>query len=187
LWGGTGEHEQGYDTVRLGGRVGCGRDGAAGRGCAVIREVVLVAVLLVPTQCGYGGGGNRNGQVGSGNCEYSFEETVSGVHYRYPVLFVPSERAVYGKVLFVCEGRLPKSHHAVATLQTRRPGAGQDWRNVRREEMWRIPSPKDSLFMPGHCDARTVAYWRIELKIDVVTDHPSTVEDHSAENRIECP
>jgi hypothetical protein len=154
----------------------------------MIREVTLVAVLLVATQCGYAGGGNRNGQAGSGNCEYSFEETtVDGVHHRYPELNLPERRFVAGKVLFTCVGRLPKSHHAVATLQTRRSGAGQDWRNVRREEMRRIPNPKDSLFMPGHCDPHTVAYWRIELRIDVVTDRPSTVEDHSAERRIECP
>ena len=155
----------------------------------MIRQVVLVGLLLVANQCGYGGGDRGgDGNPATGACEYSFEETtVDGVHHRYPYLYLPSERAVYGKVLFFCQ-RPPLSHHAVAELQTRRSGAGQDWRTVRREEMWRLPNPRDSLFLPGHCDPRTVAHWRIHLKIDGRTrDFAIDVDDYSAENRIECP
>lgn len=159
----------------------------------MIKGAIALALALIPAQCGVpldrseGGDGNPL----TGSCEVRFEEAINGVNIRYPVLYLPEERAVYGKVIFVCE-RPPKRHHAVATLQTRRAGAEQPWHDVRREESRRIPQPKDSIFLPGHCDPRTVAFWRVRVEIDGATEdsaglHPFQEEAYSRENRIECP
>jgi hypothetical protein len=155
--------------------------------------MVMVAALLVSTQCGvpYGRSEGGDGNPSTGSCEIQFEETVSGVHLRYPVLYLPEERFVAGKVIFVCD-LPPRTHFAVAFLQTRRSGAGQQWLDVRREESRRIPRPKEAIFLPGHCDPRTVAYWRVKVTIEGATEdesglHPFKEEAYSRENRIECP
>ena len=161
----------------------------------MIKAVALLAAALIPAQCGavppgedVGGDGNPS----TGFCEISYEETAGGVRHRYPLLLDPSLRLIAGKVIFTCD-RAPKSHHASGVLQTRWSGAGQPWRDVDRQESSRIPRPKDSLFLRGHCDPRTVAYWRVLVTVEGAgpdvngKPNPFKAEDQSPNHRIECP
>jgi hypothetical protein len=160
----------------------------------VIKEWVLVAVLLVPAQCVYPSdrsvGGDNNPATGA--CLIEFEETVAGEHHRYPYLASAELRLVIGKAIMTCE-RPPASQHATADLETRKPGAGQEWRSRYQISSARVPRPKEALFVKASCDRGTVAYWRVHLRITGTLVQADGRSDHfdedaaSRETRIECP
>lgn len=156
--------------------------------------VALLMIVLIPTQCGVPAGKDVGGDnnPATGDCSITYEETVGGEHHRYPYLINAEQRLMAGKVLFTCT-RPPTSHRATAWLETRRTGAGQQWRSVYDDSMARIPNPKDSIFLRGHCDRGTVAYWRIKVKLTGSGTDPQgratnfEVEDFSREVRVDCP
>ncbi len=104
----------------------------------VAKALLLTLAPLVMaglTQCGDSSGGTNTGGDNNpftGVCEVAFEETVGGVQHRYPEL-VQGTRFVFGKAIFTCDVP-PVSHDATFELQTRRPGAGQQWRQVKYAE-----------------------------------------------------
>jgi len=161
----------------------------------VIRATIAVVLVFVPAQCGHGGGDRSAGgdnNPRTGGCSIEFEETVAGVHHRYPYLADVRLRLVIGKAIMVCD-RPPASQHATAELQTRRSGAGQPWLSRYQISSAHVPRPKEALFVKASCDRATVAYWRVHLRItgtvvqgDGTTDHFAE-EAASREARIECP
>lgn len=158
------------------------------------RAVALGLALVIPAQCaappGKDAGGDNNPQTGE--CTIAFAESVGGKDYRYPFLADKPLRLIAGKVIFVCS-HPPTSHQATAFLETRRSGSGQQWREVYQDSMTRVPNPKDSIFLRGTCDPRTVGYWRVRVNVsgEGVDRGGKRVafarEDLSPEVRIECP
>src|SRR5262245_52290303 len=105
------------------------------------------------TQCGESSGANTGGDNDpfTGVCTVAFDETVGGVQHRYPEL-VQGTRFVYGKAIFTCD-EPPQSHDATFELQTRRLGAGQQWRQVKYADSSHVPRPKEVLVGQATCDA----------------------------------
>jgi hypothetical protein len=128
---------------------------------------LLLAVALIPAQCGAPSGRSVGGDNNplTGECTIEFEETVGGVHHRYPYLANADLRLVFGKVILTCEGHRPQTHHATAFLETRRLGAGAEWRSRYDISSADVPSPKVTLFLKASCDRGTVAYWRVHVNI----------------------
>jgi hypothetical protein len=157
-------------------------------------SLTLVPLTLAGmTQCGPSSGTNTGGDDNpfTGVCEVAFRETVGGAQHRYPEL-VHGTRFVFAKAIFTCDVP-PESHDAVFELQTRRPGAGQAWRQVKYRTSSHVPRPKEAISDQGTCDAGVTAYWRIHVRVTGRGPKrggeslPYTAEEFSREVAIDCP
>lgn len=158
--------------------------------------LILSLALSLADGCGAGSrpgsdkGGDNN--PSTGECEITFSETVNGKFHKYPEL-VEGTNFIYGKVLVTC-AIPPKTHRIELHLQTRKPGAGNDWRQRQFGESNSIPNPKGYAIAQASCDPGTDAYWRLYVHItgSGVTEAGGQrsnfdVEDYSEERLIRCP
>ncbi|HZO66573.1 MAG TPA: hypothetical protein VFB74_16355 [Kribbellaceae bacterium] len=136
------------------------------RTSARLPAFTLLLVMLVPGQCGGPSGKDVGGDGNpfTGECKVEFEETVGGTLHRYPEMLNEDLRLVAGKAIFTC-GRPPNTHHATASLEKRRQGAGAQWVVADRQQSSRVPRPKEALFLRGTCDFGETQYWRVHVEI----------------------